>query len=341
MGKCSIIVRMDTVSRTYIRRIRSGVQFAFLLLSLYIGYQFYAFVLHFKSPAHPFVQRPSSVDAFLPISGLMSLKYFLFTGIVEPIHPAALIMFIAIVMVSLLLKKGFCGWICPIGTLSEMFWKAGKKIFGKNIRIEKYIDLSLRSVKYILMALFLVFIGIIISPNLMVLFFVSDYYVTADVRTMNVFAEMTTLTFWVLIFLGIFSLLFKNFWCRYLCPYGAFLGLISCLSPAKIKRNEENCLHCRSCSRNCPSLLDVEKKEVVNSPECIGCLTCVSYCPSAGALDMSVKAGKIRRSLAPYLYPVILIAVFYLVIGLGMATGKWHSQIPYEEYQRIIPEISK
>lgn len=325
--------------RSYIRKVRYGVQFAFLLFTLYVGYQFHQFVLHFKSPGHPFVERPSSVDAFLPISGLMSLKYFLFTGVVEPIHPAAFVMFVAILAVSLLMKKAFCGWICPIGTLSQYFWMAGEKLFGRNLRMGNYSDTALRSLKYVLMALFLLVIGVAMNPNMMVLFFMTDYYVTADVRTMNVFAEMSAITLGVLIFLGVFSLLYKNFWCRYLCPYGALLGLLSRLGPVKVVRNEEKCRHCHSCTRACPSLLDVERHEVMKSPECFGCLTCVSSCPSPGALDVSLKNGKKRRVFKPYLYPVILILVFYLIIGAGMAAGKWRSQIPCDEYKRIIPEI--
>jgi len=325
--------------RAYIRRVRYAVQLAFLLFTLYMGYQFYHFVLHFKIPGHPFVERPSSVDAFLPISGLMSFKYFLFTGIVEPIHPAAFVMFVAVLAVSLLLKKGFCGWICPIGTLSQYFWMAGRRLFNRNFRMANYADTALRSLKYILMALFLLLIGVAMKPNMMVLFFMTDYYVTADVMTMNVFTEMTTLTMWVLIFLGVFSLFYKNFWCRYLCPYGALLGILSRFGPVKITRNEGKCIHCRSCTRACPSLVDVEQREVVNSPECFGCLTCVSSCPSPGALDVTLKTGKNRMVLKPYLYPVILILFFYLVIGAGMAAGKWQSRIPYEEYKRIIPEI--
>lgn len=325
--------------RTYIRKIRYGVQLAFLLLTLFVGYRFYQFVLHFRSPGIPFVERPPSVDAFLPISGLMSLKYFLFTGIVEPIHPAALVMFVAALAVSLLAKKGFCGWICPVGTLSQYFWMAGRKVFGRNFGMAAYADTALRSLKYILMALFLLLIGVAMQPNMMVLFFMTDYYVTADVRTMNVFTEMTTLTFWVLLSLGVLSLLYRNFWCRYLCPYGALLGILSRFGPMKITRNGEKCVHCGSCTRACPSLIEVERKEVVNSPECFGCLTCVSSCPTPGALDVSLKGWKNRRALKPYLYPLVLVLIFYLVVGAGMAAGKWQSQIPYGEYKRIIPEI--
>jgi len=326
--------------RRYIRKIRYGVQFAFLALTLFIGYRFYQFVLHFKSQGYPFIERPSSVDAFLPISGLMSLKYFLFTGTVEPIHPAAFVMFVSIAAVSFLMKKGFCGWICPVGTLSEYFWMAGEKVFGKNVRMAAYTDTAVRSLKYVLMGLFLLFIGILMTPNMMVLFFMSDYYVTADVRTMNVFAEMTSWTMWVMLSLAVLSLLYKNFWCRYLCPYGALLGLLSGLGPLKIRRIEEKCVHCRSCSVHCPSLIDVEKKEVVNSPECFACMTCVSSCPSPEALNITVKAGSVRRTLKPYLYPLIFVLLFYFFIGIGMAAGKWHSQTPYDQYTRIIPELS-
>ena len=325
----------------YIRKVRYGVQFGFVLLTLFIGYQFYRFVLQFQAGSHPLVQRPPSVDAFLPIAGLMSVKYFLFTGIVEPVHPAAFIMFVAIVSVSLVMKKGFCGWICPIGSLSQVLWMTGEKIFGRNFRIERSADNVLRSPKYLLMALFLVLIGIAMAPNMMVLFFITDYYKTADVRTMQFFTEMSTATMWVLVALGGLSLLYKNFWCRYLCPYGALLGLLSCGSPVKVRRDDRNCVHCRACSTSCPGLIDVEKKAVVSSPECFGCLTCVSSCPSPGALEVTLVSGKNRKVFKPLLYPLVLVALLYLIIAIGMVTGNWHSQLPIEEYGRLLQELVK
>jgi polyferredoxin len=329
------------IQRPYIRKLRYSVQILFLLFTVFIGYRFYTFVLHFEDPAVPFVQKPPSVEAFLPISGLMSLKYFLFTGSIEPFHPASLILFVAIIAVSLAMKKGFCGWICPVGTLSEWFWKSGQRLFGRNFRAGYIADICLRSIKYMLMALILLLIGVAMSPNMMVLFFISDYYKAVDVRMMNFFTDMSTITFLVLISLVGLSFVYKNFWCRYLCPYGALLGLLSRFSPVKVKRNEENCIHCHSCSENCPSLIDVENKTMVSSAECFCCMTCVSNCPSEGALDLTLKTGKERRTVKPYLYPAILLLIFYIIIILGMITGKWHSQMPYEEYKRIIPEISE
>jgi len=329
-----------TFRRAYIRLVRYAVQAAFLLLSIQIGYRFHLFIRQFLDPSAPPAVRPPSVDAFMPIAGFMSFKYFLLTGIVEPIHPAALIMFLAIVGVSLLLKKGFCGWICPIGTISQYAWMLGEKVFGRNFRMSPQVDIPLRSLKYVLMGLFVFLIGIAMTPNMMILFFITDYYKTIDVRTMHVFTRMSALTFWVLLGLTAFSFVYKNFWCRYLCPYGALLGLVSMGSPVKVRRNVEKCTHCRTCSRMCPSLLDVEQKEVVHSPECFGCMTCVSSCPAEGALDVTVKAGQGRRRiLRPLLYPVLLLTIFYAVMGAGMALDKWHSPMDREEYARVITAL--
>jgi polyferredoxin len=327
--------------RTYLRLLRYAVQSAFLLLTLYIGWQFYHFVLQFESPGLPPVERPASVDAFLPIGGLMAFKYFLLTGIIEPVHPSGFILFVAVVGVSLVMKKGFCGWICPIGTISQYTWMLGEKILGRNFRIGGFTDISLRSLKYVLLGLFLVFIGIAMAPNMMLLFFITDYYKVVDVRMMKFFTEMSTLTMCILIALASLSVLYKNFWCRYLCPYGALLGLLSRLSPFKVRRNESKCSHCHACTTHCPALIDVENKTVVKSEECFGCMTCVSRCRSDGALDLSFKTGNKSRIVKPWLFPVILIALFYLVIGIGMATDHWKSKIPYEEYQRLIPEVQK
>jgi polyferredoxin len=326
---------MRESQRRYIRYLRYGVQGWFLGFCIFIGYRFYQFVLHFEAEGYPFVERPPSVEGFLPIAGFMSFKYFLFTGIVEPIHPAAMIMFVTIVGVSFLFKKGFCGWICPIGTLSQYLWMVGRRVFGRNLVIPKVMDIPLRSIKYLVMAFFLFVIGITISPSMMALFFISDYYKIVDIKTMKFFTEMSTTTAVFLLVTAMLSLVFKNFWCRYLCPYGALLGLVSLLSPTKIKRDPEECVGCGKCSKNCPSLIDVKRKVVVHSPECFGCLTCVSHCPSE-ALKASIWTLTKRRFLKPAVYIVSLLAVFYMVIVIGIVTDNWQSKLPYVEYKRIL-----
>jgi polyferredoxin len=49
----------------------------------------------------------------------MSLKYWFQTGIINSVHPSGLFIFIGIICISMLMKKAFCSWMCPVGTISE------------------------------------------------------------------------------------------------------------------------------------------------------------------------------------------------------------------------------
>lgn len=146
---------------------------------------------------------------------------------------------------------------------------------------------------------------------------------------------MSNTTMITLVVLFGLSLLYKNFWCRYLCPYGGLLGLLSLLSIIKIRRFEDRCIHCGLCSKNCPSLLPVDKKRIIHSPECTGCLTCVSYCPSMGALDATIK----KKSIDVGLFLSLIIVIFFGTILLAKLSGKWHSSLPMDELKAIIPYI--
>jgi MinD superfamily P-loop ATPase len=190
------------------------------------------------------------------------------------------------------------------------------------------------------MGLFLFLIGVMPLWST-AMFFIGDYYKTVDVRMMKFFTEMSTATLWFLVVLGVLSLLYKNVWCRWLCPYGALLGLLSRLSPFKVRRNAEQCVGCHACTKHCPTLIDVEHTVVVKSAECFGCMTCVSHCPVPGALELTVKTGKTVRTIQPWVFPLVLVALFYLVIGIGMATDTWQSKVPYEDYKQLIPEVQK
>src|SRR5260370_20528984 len=84
------------------------------------------------------------------------------------------------------------------------------------------------------------------------------------------------------------SLLLQNFWCRYLCPYGALLGIASLLSPFRIRRSADACIDCAKCAKVCPSALPVDKLVSIKSAECSGCLECVAVCRAEGALNMAL-----------------------------------------------------
>jgi len=328
---------MEKINRSYIRKIRYAVQWAVLLMVLYAGVSFYFFAQALEQGLAPSVTRSPSVEGFMPIGALMALKLWLAEGIFDPIHPAALVIFIGSLLLAVLAKKSFCGWICPVGTLSEAGWKAGQKAFGRNFNIHRYMDYPLRSLKYVLTAFFLYIILLKMSSLQIVEFLDTPYWKVADIKLLKFFTEMTLATKVTLSLLFGLSLIYKNFWCRYLCPYGGLLGLLSIISPAKITRQETKCINCGLCSKNCPSRLPVDTLKVVRSPECTGCLTCVSSCPAKDALDMTVAK---RHVLKPALFAAIVIIVFFGTIAAGKLTGRWHSSVTQAEYKELIPAVS-
>lgn len=326
---------MEKIDRSWIRTIRYIVQWAILALIAYGGYVLWLFYKHFTTPNAPLVERAPLVDGFLPIGGLISLKLWLTTGHFDPIHPAALTILLSAIIVSVVFKKGFCGWICPVGTISEAVYKIGKRIFGRNITLHPYIDYPLRSLKYILMLAF-VYVAVSMSPAGIQAFLDEPYWKVSDIKMLVFFIDMSQLTIIVLAVLLLLSLPIKNFWCRYLCPYGALLGLGSVMSPFKITRVESACIGCMKCTKNCPASLPVDSKYRIKSPECTGCLTCVSVCPARGALDISLTK---KRKINPFVYLVLVVAVFFGIIGIAKLTGHWHSNVSYEDYKTILPYI--
>lgn len=334
---------MEKTDRTYLRYLRYTLQWGVVLFLLYAGYRFFIFTEHFLTSAalpaggeeEVLGNRFPAVEGFLPIGALMGLKLWFMEGVFDRIHPAGLVIFAAALAMALVLKKGFCGWICPVGALSDSVWKLGKKIFGRNFSVHRYADYGLRSVKYILMAFFIYVIVLKMPAFAILRFLENDYYRIADVKMLFFFTEMTKTTAITLSLLFLLSLFYRNFWCRYLCPYGALLGLLSMLSPLKIRRNNQACIHCRKCTENCPSLLPVETLSQVKSPECTGCLTCVSHCPSKDALDISLPG---RKAAHPLLFVFLIILFFFGGITIAKLTGRWESSVSYQDYQRVIPQ---
>jgi len=313
-----------------ITTVRKTIQLSFLLFTLYIWWRFYLFVRHFDHGT-PFVPRPQSIDAFLPIGSLIALKNLIVNGYVDPVHPAGLVIFTAILITALIVRRGICSWVCPVGTLSEYFWRAGRKITGRNFKIGGMADLLLRSIKYLLLFFFLKVILIDMDRFAVSAFLMSPYWAVADAKLLDFWLKPGTLTIIVTSLIALASLFIKNFWCRYLCPYGALLGIISLISPTRVVRLSDRCNECRACDRACPSNIEVSKKRRINSEECIACFECVASCPR-DALEI-----RLIKKINPLLYPAILLGILFLAVIIAKVTGNWDSALSYEDYARLIP----
>ena len=304
---------------------------------IYAGFAFYRFVGALERGAVPSFSRPPSVEGFLPIGGFMALKLWITKGVFDEVHPASMVILSGALVLSFLLRKSFCGWICPVGTVSEALWKTGKKISGRNYVVPKYADYILRSVKYILMSFFLYTIFIKMSPSDISGFIGTPYWKVVDVKMLKFFTGMSATTAIVLGVIILLSFAYKNVWCRYLCPYGALLGLLGSVSAVGIRRNDKACTHCNSCTRNCPSLLAVGRKDNIISPECTGCLNCVSSCPSKGALEVMLIG---KKKIHPAMVGVSVIVLFFGIILVAHLSGRWDSSLSYTELRGLLSGIA-
>ena len=309
---------------------RKFIQYLFLITTVGIGVQFSIFVSQLERGIIPTVSRPPGIEAFLPISSLISLKYWLVTGIFNRVHPSGLIILITVLLTALLLKRGFCSWVCPFGLLTEYLNRIHRFIFRKNVRIPRWLDYPLRSLKYLLLAFFVWAIIIKMDAFALDYFIYSPYNMVADIKMLYFFKHISAFAFWVLVTLVMLSILIRNFWCRYLCPYGALLGVMSFLSVFKIHRNEQTCTNCRQCTRACPVDIRVHKTTGVLSDECHACLKCVSVCPEKDTLYLS--PSKQRGVIRPWIYAVCISLLFLGGSLAARATGHWQTAISNQEY---------
>jgi polyferredoxin len=330
--------------RDYSQALRCSYQFAFLLLNLWLGGQFYFWVRHFETAGRSrYLSRPAGVEGWLPIAGMMNLKYFLFTGHVPALHPAAMFLLITFLTTAFLFRKAFCGWLCPVGTLSEHLWKAGRKIFRRNFRFPRWLDLPLPLLKYLLLGFFVWAVSSM-STNAIAAFMRSPYGLIADVKMLNFFRFIGRSGLMVLGLLAVASLLVQNFWCRYLCPYGALLGIASFFSPLRIRREDETCVDCAKCAKACPSFLPVDQLASIQSAECTGCLECVAVCPAEGALQLAwptLPGGSRPRPLAAWQMAAGVTLLFLGIVGFAKTAGYWTSDVPNAVYSQLVPHANK
>ena len=317
--------------KSAVQNYRFIIQSAFALLCIWIGIEFYMFVNYLdKGGAVPFHSRPPGVDGFLPISSFMSFYLFLKTGEISLIHPAGFFIFTAILIVSLIFGKSFCSWFCPVGFLSEMLGDLGSKIFKRSIKMPRFLDYPLRGIKYLLLAFLLYSVIFLMNDMALKAFLDSPYNIVADIKMYYFFAKISTFSLIVLSALFFLSIIFRGFWCRYLCPYGAFLGIASLLSTNKIRRNEVSCINCELCTKACPSFINVHKANTVISDECTSCLNCIEVCPVKDTLDLNNVIVKKRIGRKTVAFGVVLI--FMATTGIGMITGYWQNRVSKEEY---------
>ncbi|MGI2201708.1 4Fe-4S binding protein [Shewanella baltica] len=326
-----------------INTLRQGTQHVLALSLLLVAVQYTINTILLKQGITPWLMRPDVVDAFLPIAGGIELKAIVSLNLWDQTHPAAAVMLAAVLLTGLLCKRAFCGWACPLGLAGEYLYAFRKRFIKSELTPPAWLDWPLRMLKYLLL-LGLCYIVIGMPAQSIPNYLEGNYHKIADLKMALFFLTPSLITLLVFALILALAAWRRQGFCRYLCPYGAMLGILSFASPLKIRRDTQHCLieakgmKCDKCSRACPANIIVHTKTTVRSDECQACMRCVAACPKSAALGLGLKSG--HRLGHKGLLALVLIALFILPLGAYLA-GFWHSQTPDNIRMELIQVIDR
>ncbi len=263
------------------------------------------------------IPRPVGVDALCPFGALESMFILITDGLfLRRIALSSFILFAIVLLIAVVFRRSFCGLICPRGALQEGFSDLGRKLMGRNLTLPAAIDRPARYLKYVVLVVFVYLAAatatLAIRPY--------DPWVAYHHLLSDELLESFLIGTIILAITVAGSFVYNRFFCKYLCPMGAFLALISRLSVFKVRRSEEVCIDCARCDDVCPTNVQVATADVVEDVECINCNECVNVCPAKGALEVSTGSGK---TLTPLTVLGLVSALIVFVLAVTTATGSF------------------
>ncbi len=225
-----------------------------------------------------------SFEAYCPFGGVESLWGLFIEGHFScALGPLNLSMLVAVLVLTLLAKKVFCSWVCPIGFLGELLSKVGIKIIPGNFRVSESINRWFKLLRYISLGAVLLFTY---NTGELILRGYDPFYVIFSGMGHGTLGNVTL---FIMALLVIGSLIIPMFFCRYLCPLGASLDPFSKLGLIKITRNKETCLECGDCQAACPHDLAPHETQSLRDSDCTNCLECIEACPEKETLTLKLK----------------------------------------------------
>jgi len=242
--------------------IRHITQFSFLMLAAVLVYLLINGLL---LSAHQFC--PYSQICF----GVFSLK----PEVIGIIFKWTVILSVIATFATIFIGRMFCGYVCPIGTISELIYKLNKR---KNIlkkRIPQRLHNYLIFIKYMVLLLTII---MVISAKQYLYMKYCPVFLTGHPQNITL---ISAILLFVLVLKSYFS---SRFWCKYLCPFAAlmnifqYLGKLLKIKRKMINRNIQTSIGCKNCAHFCPMQIELGNKEIIDDVECIHCRNCVRKC---------------------------------------------------------------
>jgi polyferredoxin len=256
---------------------------------------------------------------FLIMDPLLSIS----TAIAGRMWVPSLSCAIAVLASCLILPRGFCAYICPLGTLLDLFdWLIGKRVTRSRPRI----DGRLANIRYYILGAVLVAaaLGVMLSG------FVSAIAVLTRAMLFVVGAvQMGLVKGWYLVppmnaghwisitmfaLLIALSLLERRFWCKYLCPTGAVFSVANVfrLTERKVR---SHCVECAKCEEMC-SFAAINRDYTTKQLNCSFCQSCAGICP-VGAIEFAGRWDRGRCKVEHAEGNSHLLARRNLLTGIG------------------------
>ncbi|QIZ75732.1 4Fe-4S binding protein [Ferrimonas lipolytica] len=323
-------------------QIRELVHHFFSLSILIVGMQYVLYHALLLNDMGGSLIRPDVVDAFLPIAGGIGIRSILTINVWDSHHPAAAVMLLTVVVSAIVCKRAFCGWACPLSLAGTYLYKLRKRFIAGDAVPPKWLDWPLRMLKYLLL-IALVYIVFGMPAESLPYYLNGNYHKVADVKMGMFFLNPSLIAAIIIGIILVMAAWQQHAFCRYLCPYGAGLGLVSFLSPLKIRRDSKSCLiesrgmKCDKCSRACPARIQVHQQISIRSDECQACMRCVSACPKSAALGFSTRNN--WRVSARGIAIIMLVVMFGIPLA-AYAGGYWHSDVTDAIRLQLIPYLN-
>lgn len=313
---------------TTIRRIS---QITFFILIIYGGFLVgQLFDINADYPPKGTEADVNVVDAALPMRTCRyiepkptlfescSLRYILNIPLYHPPLYSVAVYLIIMLLLYVIFARFMCGWMCPLGFISDMMNYLRQKLKLDRIKLSEKVRRFLKLWRYSFL-LFLIFLAVaIILPFAYGIYMNKDFYQVACQAcpartiiplfggmkpTMPSFISVATSIFSTLslVFLLVYisGLAITRAWCR-ICPNGTFSSLFNRGAWVTKEKDGQKCTRCGICKRVCPFdnnyVFEEKGKKVINHSNCIMCFNCVDKCPENDCLKVNFLNKTIFRS---------------------------------------------